>query len=423
MTVLVAIVTLAIMTWVVWTLRQRTESSLRRFIWPAFGLKMLAGVLIGWLYTKYYAVGDTVHYITDAEKLVRYAHHDFVGFVDFILFGDTFHPIVTSGFLNEQRGSFLFVKWVACVSLLTNHSYIITSFYFSFLSFLSAWLLVNSLVKAIPGKAASSVMAFFFFPSCVLWSSGLLKESLTMAALFVVAAVVVKLWFRLRVSVIDWAGVLIASWLAWHLKYFLAAAFLPCAIGALVLRAASRRWNWSFRTELLVMISCLGLFLVTAGFLHPNFRLHRLPEVMVENYEAYQQMSAPGDAIQYFNLTPDWSSVLLNAPWALLSGLFRPFVWEAQNMMQLAASLENMGLLVMTLFAFRKIRLLPSDSNRLLVVFTLTYAVALCVFLSLTAPNFGSLHRYRVGFLPFFVLIISDLPWIRNLFTKLTFRA
>jgi hypothetical protein len=43
----------------------------------------------------------------------------------------------------------------------------------------------------------------------------------------------------------------------------------------------------------------------------------------------------------------------------------------------------------------------------MLVFSVIVYVSLLCIFLSLSTPNFGTLSRYRVGFISFFFLLVA----------------
>jgi hypothetical protein len=125
------------------------------------------------------------------------------------------------------------------------------------------------------------------------------------------------------------------------------------------------------------------------------------------NYEGFAELSKPGDAILYEGLRAEATSVLRYAPKALFSGLFRPFVWEAGNFFQLAAGLENAVLLVLLLTSWPQWRNAVRSPQRILIFSAIVYCTLLCIFLALSTPNFGTLARYKVGFLPFFVLLTA----------------
>ena len=153
--------------------------------------------------------------------------------------------------------------------------------------------------------------------------------------------------------------------------------------------------------------------------MHPNFSLQRIADVLVQNHNALFQVSNPDDVIHFHNLNSNITSILLNAPWAFVSGLFRPFLWEANTFLKIVVGFENLVLLVATLLAIQSIPKIISSPNRLLILSTLVYCVLLCVFLALSTPNFGTLVRLRIGFLPFFVLLIASQPVITRPLAKL----
>jgi hypothetical protein len=112
------------------------------------------------------------------------------------------------------------------------------------------------------------------------------------------------------------------------------------------------------------------------------------------------------DVIHYQNLEPTVTSLLVNAPWALFSGLFRPFPWEAKTVFQLLVSVEN-GLLLILLIVSVKSIARCKTIDCLIIWSAAVYIVLLCTFLALSAPNFGTLSRYRVCFLPFLFFLVS----------------
>jgi hypothetical protein len=136
--------------------------------------------------------------------------------------------------------------------------------------------------------------------------------------------------------------------------------------------------------------------------------------------EAVRAYSDVEDVIHYQDLAPTMGSVVRNLPQALFSGLFRKLPWESRNVLQLISSIENLLLLMLTLAALRNITSLPVTRDRLLLFTVLTYCLVLCAFLALSTPNYGTLSRYRIGFLPFFVLLILlENPVLRWLTRKM----
>src|SRR5690606_33211815 len=245
----------------------------------------------------------------------------------------------------------------------------------------------------------------------------IIKESLAMAGLFYLAYIVVCLWSRERLSLLQLLGTAISLWFLWNLKYYYLAVFLPVTITTVLLQFLSKRMaltQTAPKLALWLIIFMLPVFIVS--LLHPNFDLRQVMQVIVVNYNEYQAISASEDAIQYESLEPTLLSMILNSPWALVSGLYRPFLWEVNNVMQVMAALENLLLLALSLNALRRAKSFFYSPYRLIAFQVLVYVALLCVFLALSTPNFGTLSRYRVGFLPFFVtLLIAGNPMVNSM--------
>ncbi|HYG19779.1 MAG TPA: hypothetical protein VD816_12665, partial [Ohtaekwangia sp.] len=158
--------------------------------------------------------------------------------------------------------------------------------------------------------------------------------------------------------------------------------------------------------SLILWVVIFTIPLYAASVIHPNFYPERFLEVIVSNYESFIEISDPGDAIVYENLQPDAGHILWHTPKALLSGLFRPLLWESQNGLQLVIAMENTVLLICFIAAMASWKYVFRSTYRVLIFSAIVYIFLLCVFLALSTPNFGTLVRYRVGFLPFFILLI-----------------
>lgn len=239
-----------------------------------------------------------------------------------------------------------------------------------------------------------------------------------MTALFFLTGVFLQFWFDRKIQVIQVIASILFIWIGWSLKYYYVGLFVPILLSAWITRFLSANFRASKWAEIVLMLTILSAGLIGASYLHPNFSFHRVLEVIVSNNNAFVQLSAPTDVIHFYNLEATWLSLVINTPWALFSGLFRPFIWEAGNIMQMLASIENLALFILTLISIKSLPSILKSENRLLILAILIYCMLLCIFLTLSSPNFGTLARYRVGFLPFFVLLITNHPFIAKHLSK-----
>ena len=397
----VVLVALAFLLW------KRADLTIKKYFWPAWVLKLAAGAALGWIYTYYYRGGDTWEYFQDGVALAGTARTDFFTYLRFLWGGDESFDIWSQ--LQYQQPRALFLGKVASLfCLLTHDQYWAIAWYFSMISFWSAWHLTTLVSRHWPTARAAAVLALLYWPTVVLWTSGLIKESLAMAALYFLVATSLQVWLRQRLSVLTMGLTVLALWILWSLKYYYLAVFLPVVCAALIMRwfLLPRMSSAGVVVKLLVWAALFIAPVLVLSQLHPNFYPERFLTVITENYKAFQLLSATNDIAHFPTLKPTAGSVLRHSPVALLTGLFRPWVWEAHTFFQVAVAIENMFLAVLIFMSLRRLRTLPASPHRLLVLSIVVYTVLLCVFLTLSTPNFGTLSRYRVGFLPFLILLV-----------------
>ena len=377
--------------------------------WPALILRLGAGICLGLLYTFYYPVADTFAYFSDGSKLSALARTNFLSYGKLMLFNDGLE--VAGLTMLEPRAVFL-TKVTSVFNIFTLDNYWAIGLYYSAISFLGAWSLVVVIHRNIPSVSSAATVAFLFMPSVVFWTSGLLKESLAMAALFFLCAVFLELWFRNTIAWWKIVTAVFAFWVFWNLKYYYAGVFIAVAITSIFFKKLVHpRIGMSAGMECVLWLAMLVLPVVLVTFLHPNFNLDRLASVIVSNNQAYNVLSEPGDYVRFESLSAEPGSLLRNAPRALLSGLFRPFIWETSSILQVLQGVENAVLVLFFVGALLRLKSYVYSPHRLLILAAVAFIVITAVFITMSAPNFGTLSRYRVGYISFFAfLILCDNP-------------
>jgi len=418
MKILFAILNLALLAFIIyrhWKFNQ--GNGIIKFYWPGLAVKALGGIALGLIYMYYYQIpADTFLFFEDSKKLTGLARTDFLSYVRFLFLDDPSHPLWTEIVFQQSRALFI-VKITSLFGLVTLDNYWITSLYFSVLSFIGTWRLTASIAEYFPSAKTAAVVAFLFFPSVVFWSSGLIKESIAMAALFFLSAAVVRTWVEKELPLWEWLLVIFSAWIEWRLKYYYLAVFLPVASAALITQRLSHTWHLR-RMAIKALLWCATFIfpLIIISSLRPNFYPARILAVIVSNNREFSAMSDAEDVIEYPSLEPTLSSVVANIPRAVVSGIFRPFPWEAHTLFQWVIALENLILLLLCITSVVNVTQLVKSRQRLLLCSILLYAGVLCVFLALSTPNFGTLSRYRISFLPFLLLLISiENPLVKKL--------
>lgn len=376
-------------------------ASSQKLYWCVFFIKWLAAVTLGLVYIYYYPSGDTWTYFEEAKELSMLAKSDFCQYWQLLLTNNDTSTV--SHFLYVHDRSFLFVKFVSFLNLVSGDSYWITASYLSMVSFFSSWFLFGQLKRFIPDSTPAAALAILFFPSILFWSSGILKETLAVAALYFLTAILIKLLNAAKVSVAQWVLVLLSLWIGWSMKYYWLGIYGCAWFSSLIIGMLTRERKIPKGKLLLSWFSLFLVFVLVASFFHPNFRIERIITVIASNHDQFVSQSPHEDFIHFYNLQPTWSSMAINSPWAFFSGTFRPLPFEATNLPSLVSSLENLFSCVLAFSFLLYGRKTISSFTFPVVIF----AATLCVFLALSTPNFGTLSRYRVGFLPFLIFVFS----------------
>jgi hypothetical protein len=220
-----------------------------------------------------------------------------------------------------------------------------------------------------------------------------------------------------------WEYVLIplATWVVWSLKYYFLGVLMPIAVASLVvhkLYVTGIRVRY-LPTKVLIWTVLMLVPLTLVSWLHPNFQPDVLMAVIVENYNAFHAVSSPEDVIVYNDLRSEWTSLLSHAPKAAFAGLFRPLFWEVSTGLQLLVAAENTVVILLAVTALLNFGNFFRSPYRLLILTVLLYSVTLATFLALSTPNFGTLSRYRVGFLSALVtVLLSGNPFVYSLLRR-----
>jgi len=383
----------------------------------AFISKAAGAIFLGYYYLHFAPANDTWSFFQMGCEVADLARKDVSAYINFV-FTSQYTATVTHWLYFEDRTSAM-VKFISFFCWMGGNNYWISALYFSLISFFASWYLYSQIRNMKEEYANAAALALFFIPSVVFWGSGIVKETLALAGILYLTALFVRWASGARFN--WWHGVLIipALFFTWVFKYYWLAVFMAVLIPTVILIFVAQKktlsaWQWirSWSVIFIVLVAIVSLA-------HPNFYIGRILLVVVANHDKYVELSSPDNVIQYSNLQPTVASVLQNSPMALVSGLFRPFVWEAKNTSALIASFETLIILLLSISFLLSLR---KKINIPFIFPLLVYSATLCIFLALSTPNFGTLSRYRIGFLPFFMFIIwQGNPFIDNFIKRIPF--
>lgn len=408
-----------------WMQRQTWAKALHPYFYPALGFKLLCGVLLGLLYTHYYAGGDTTSYHQASLTLTDYATTNPQGYARLLFFNafesEAFRATIPFSRFPNFSNSFYFIKLLSVLNFLTGSSYYLNSLYLSLFSFWGAASVAAALRRFIPDPACKAgIVAFLFVPSVVFWSAGLSKDALMFGCMCLLTAFALATAHGKVIKVHQVLLLLVAGYVFFKIKLFFAVIMLPLLLWFVLLKRVS--WSGGLRAQpkthlvmygLAIAVVSVGLYLFHA-FLPFEYALY----LTSENYYAILARSLHGPHIQLEGLEPTVWSMLRHYPEATFSAIYRPFVGEAWEPLYVLMGIENLlllllsGMAVVALFSKGKPKFTLHHGLFLLFVLLLGGVVGL------STPNFGSLSRYRVVFLPFLVYLLLQNRYAQALLQR-----
>jgi hypothetical protein len=215
-------------------------------------------------------------------------------------------------------------------------------------------------------------------------------------------------------------------YIIYSIKIFILQAFIP----AVAVWIISQKFGTIQSLVLRIMlVPFVILIMVGSGYLAVKKIGEDNSKYSLENIAQTAQVTAfdirywsgreAGSGYSIGELDGTFSSMLKLTPQAINVSLFRPYIWEVRNPLMVLSALESLALLLFTVYVLIKTRLTifqaSKDPNILFfLVFSLTFAFAVGV----STFNFGTLSRYKIPLLPFYVLALVYILNYKNMDKK-----
>lgn len=386
-------------------------SVIRKHLFPALLLKIIAGFCLGYVYHWYLNQGkgaDTFGLFYDGITIAKLAKQNFLKYADFIFLSDwdADQTIFQSLNIKNPRGV-IFSKWVSLFVLIAGENYWLISVFFSLLSFTGIWWLVNLLVANFPTIKLIALLSFCYWPSVVFWSSGIIKEALLMfcmcslVALFIIWVTPLPKLQAFKKVIVFLFIFLPICYVLLILKYYYLAALLP-----VLFSLSLSRFVKTYKKAVFI-ITFVGS-IVFASFLHPNLHLDFIVSALVKNNQIMvAETNDTANLIGFQELEVNVASLIKNVPIAIFEGWFRPYFWEDGNLWKKVMGIESLLLSILTLLAIiPPLKFTKDPEKQLVILAVFCFCSLLLIMLTFAAPNLGNLVRYKSAFLPFALLLI-----------------
>ncbi|MBD2715709.1 hypothetical protein KBK19_11750 [Microvirga sp. STR05] len=403
---------------------QVTNLYTRKYFIPALSLKLVGAIALGLIYQFYYSGGDTFNYFIHSSVMYDAFGDSFaVGMKLLTSDGERLPELAkyTSRMFWWEPGSteLVIVRIATVLGMLCFNTYTVVGLFFACISFSGMWAMYMTFAKIRPQVYKQLAIAVFFIPSVFFWGSGLMKDSLCLGALgwifyaFYQGAIQKK---RLLKSLLIGG---LAAYMLYITKVYILLSFLPPAL-IWVFNENSQR----IKNKLVRMIAkpfLIGIGAVAAVFAMGNltegdekYDIDKIGERSKITADYLYEVSVKQEGSAYTLGEQDGTigGMIKLAPQAIIVALFRPFLWEAKNPVMLLSALEATFFLVFTLrilFRVGVARFFGAIAGTPVLMLSFIFALVFGASVGIISNNFGTLVRYKIPLIPFYVAALYIL--------------
>jgi hypothetical protein len=406
------------------------KAEIKKYFLPGLIVKLVGGVGVCMVYQFYYDPsngGDTVAYYITSTGIYKAFWKDPFAFLylvfkpdiprnEFLTYNYEFYYEYGRGMIYFFNFSAYNVARLAGVaSVPAFNSFIAMALLFAAISYIGVWHLFKVFIYYFPDLHQKFAIAIFFIPSVFFWGSGILKDTITFAALGMITYNLFAI-FILRKKII-WNALLFfyCAFLIINIKAYILFSYLPLSFFWLfpdsINKITSQRIRFIIKPLVYgLTFTLLPFSLSILGQFNEKFSTENIMEFAKAHQTDLKQDVYYGEKggsrfdIGYFD--GSFSSFVQVAPQAIIATFFRPFLWEARNPVMFLAALEALWmtyLFLNILFKYGLKSFYLALINNPFIQFAFIYALAFGFFVGFTTPVFGSLVRYKIPALPFFV--------------------
>ena len=392
-------------------------SVVETLILPFAFLANIAGWCISvWLYSVYYGgAGDSINTYFGHGVELSYWFKGHTLDIARVLFenieSDRLYTYVFPSKFESTTGTWFMVKLSAVFVSLVGPNYLYIGYIFTLFGFLGIANMYKLVSSEYPSERYALALVFLLVPSFIIYGSGLMKEPVSTLGISLVFQFFFYLNIKRRLTLGTTLLLIIGSYLILATKSYIYLAMMPAFFLWTTIQLYQRVPNKIVQKMLLpvTIFGFIALLYAAQGIVAAQTRtlaIDKLADNISSRTEYWNENATSGSAYTLPDIDFEGLGILKSFPKLYVIGAFRPYLWDSRSAIIFAASLETTAIVLYILYCyfengfFRFWRALLS--HPMLVGF-LVYSIIFFPVVALTSGNFGTLIRYRLPCLPFFL--------------------
>lgn len=313
-----------------------------------------------------------------------------------------------------QPNNFLTSKFGGVFEVLTMGSYVSAVILFGVFSLLGMWALYKTFIKMYPDLYKPLAVACLFLPSVSFFGSCYLKDPITLGATGFLTFCMYQIFIERKNKIRNLIFLVVLSYLLFTIKPYILVSIFPAYFFWISYHYKNKIQNTLLRilfTPILVIL-LLSLFYFSYSYLGKESQRFTTEKLLIEavTTQDYLKRGSEGKASGYDigTIEPNINSFLGKIPKSIQFSLFRPFLWEAEKIIQLIASLDSLAIFIFTLYVILKKRLLIFKAilKSPTIQFCLFFSLIFASIMGFVSANYGTLIRYKIPCIPFYIIAL-----------------
>lgn len=415
--------------------RKKYAKPYRGYFMRGLQVRLAGSLALGLITQYYFGGGDTYYYYAGASSFTS----NF-----FTRFGDTMQILwnnseflksypYTSLYFTKVSGllyrdsALIVMKIGGIIGLFTFNSYLGTALIFASFAFVGSWKIFKVFDSLYPHLHKQFAMATLYIPSVIFWGAGYLKDPLIMGFLGIMFyssyQAVIKRKKIFKYSIIA----IICAYYIIQIKVYVFLAFFPALVFWVVITYKNRIRSRALRNLSMPIFLLLTVFIgffaiqkITSMDKFKEYSMEQAAEKATEmldyydkinrNFEIKGKASISNFSIGAFEPTP--MGMIKKFPVAVNAVLYRPYPWEVIKLVNVPAAIESFIFLAFTLIVLFKRKIIFFFTDILKnpdILFCVMFTLVFAFIVGIGTSNFGTLVRYKIPCLPFFLIAMFIL--------------
>ena len=393
-----------------------------------FILKIIAGLAVWFIYTYYYterSSNDVFKFYDDALIMFNAIHINPWHYIQMVIgvnsdseylvpyykqMSNWYKPWEAATYHNNR----IIIQFNALVHLFSFGYYNVHTVFMCFFSFLGLTGIYKTFYPLMKNKSIGLAVGVYLIPSVLFWGSGLLKEGIVIFSLGVFLYQFQKV-INSKQTIGNVCIMLFTCAILCLTKVYVFVAIAPSLLALLLLKMTNDKY-------ILLKFLSVHLFLfilaVNVYRINPNWNVLEVLSYKQWVITEIATKEGAGSIISTNVLDANVWSFLKNSPEAIINTLFRPHILESKTLFMLMSGIENLLLMLLIIVSFIFYKK-PEKEALPLLYLALFFSLSLALIIGIVNPVLGSIVRFRVPLLSFFVIAFLVLVDKEKLVKKL----